>query len=170
MSPHKRASVEGFPPGPGASRTGWERSRFILLADISIQIPPTFSKLRDTEEVVEGERTQERVAVLALPHGDEAIRAELTPLTQDGEPTTQVRVETRRGSNKKGNPKHIWSAAVLDEAVCLLAHGIGKRNVCRRRLVAKCFPFRRLCRLTGPSDRARRWRPCWRLCFRRAAT
>ena len=76
---------------------------------------------RDSEEVVEGERTQERVAVLALPHGDEAIRAELTALTQDGQPTTQVRVETRRGSNKKGNPKHIWSAAVLDEAACLLA-------------------------------------------------
>lgn len=76
---------------------------------------------RDTEEVVEGERTQERVAALGLPHGDEAIRAELTSFTQDGKPTTQVRVETRRGSNKKGNPKHFWSEAVLDEAVCLLA-------------------------------------------------
>ena len=75
---------------------------------------------RDTEQLVEGERTQERVAVLGLPHGDEAIRAELTPLTQGGEASTQVRVETRRGSNKKGNPKHIWSAAVLDQAVCLV--------------------------------------------------
>ena len=76
---------------------------------------------RDTEELVEGERTQERVAVLGLPHGDEAIRAELTPLTQGGKAGTQVRVETRRGSNKKGNPKHVWSAAVLGQAVCLLA-------------------------------------------------
>lgn len=75
---------------------------------------------RDSEEVVEGERTQERVAVLRLPKGDEAIRAELSPSTQAGSAGTQVRVETRRGSNKKGNPKHVWSSAVLDQAVCLL--------------------------------------------------
>jgi len=75
---------------------------------------------RDTEELVEGERTQERVVALGLPHGDEAIRAELTPLTQRSEARTQVRVETRRGSNKKGTPKHVWSAPVLDQAVCLL--------------------------------------------------
>lgn len=75
---------------------------------------------RDTEGLVEGERTQERIAALGLPRGDEAIRTELTPLTQDGEARTQVRVETRRGSNKKGTPKHVWSAAVLDQTVCLL--------------------------------------------------
>lgn len=75
---------------------------------------------RDTQELVEGERTLERIAALGLPHGDEAIRAELTPLTQDGDARTQVRVETRRGNNKKGTPKHIWSAAVLAQAACLL--------------------------------------------------
>jgi len=75
---------------------------------------------RDTEELVEGERTAERVVALGLPHGDEAIRAELTPLTQGGDARTQVRVETRRGSNKKGTPKHFWSAPVLDQAGCLL--------------------------------------------------
>ena len=75
---------------------------------------------RDTEELVAGERTQERVVALGLPHGDEAIRAELTSLTQGSEARTQVRVETRRGSNKKGTPKHFWSAPVLDQAGCLL--------------------------------------------------
>jgi hypothetical protein len=75
---------------------------------------------RDTEELVEGERTQERVMALGLPRGDEAIRAELTPLTRGSETSTQVRVETRRGSNKKGTPKHVWSVLVLDQAGCLL--------------------------------------------------
>lgn len=75
---------------------------------------------RDTEGLIEGERTQERVAVLALPRGDEAIRAELVPSSEAGKPGTQVRVETRRGRNKKGKPKHIWSAAVLEQAGCLL--------------------------------------------------
>lgn len=75
---------------------------------------------RDAEEFIEGERTQERVTVLALPRGDEAIRAELAPSTEAGKPGTQVRVETRRGRNKKGKPKHVWSAAVLEQAACLL--------------------------------------------------
>ena len=75
---------------------------------------------RDSEELVEGERTQERVMALGLPHGDEAVRAELIPLTQGSEASTQVRVETRRGSNKKGTPKHFWSVPVLDQAGCLL--------------------------------------------------
>jgi len=75
---------------------------------------------RDTEELVEGERTDERIAVLALPHGDEAIRAELAPSTEAGKAGTQVRVETRRRNNKKGAPKHAWSAAVLEQAACLL--------------------------------------------------
>ena len=78
------------------------------------------SLFRDTEDLIEGERTQERVLALGLPHGDEAIRAELARVTQNGVESTQVRVETRRGSNKKGNPKHIWSAGVLDQTVCLL--------------------------------------------------
>ena len=75
---------------------------------------------RDTEELIEGERTLERVVSLGVPHGDEAVRAELASSIQNGEKGTQVRVETRRGNNKKGAPKHIWSAAVLDQAVCLL--------------------------------------------------
>jgi len=46
---------------------------------------------------MEGERTKERVYALRLPHGDEAIRAELAPLVQEGKAGTQVRVETRVG-------------------------------------------------------------------------
>lgn len=75
---------------------------------------------RDTEELIEGERTQERVIVLGLARGDEAIRAELSASVESGKPGTQVRVETRRGRNKKGTPKHIWSAAVVKQAACLL--------------------------------------------------
>lgn len=76
---------------------------------------------KDTDELIEGERTQERVRVLGLPRGDEAIRAELAALNQDGKAGTQVRVETRRGNNKKGAPKHMWSAEVLDQASCLIS-------------------------------------------------
>lgn len=76
---------------------------------------------RNTETLVEGERTQERVLALGLPHGDEAIRAELAPLIEKGKDGTQVRVETRRGRNKKGTPKHVWSAAVLDHTACLVS-------------------------------------------------
>jgi hypothetical protein len=76
---------------------------------------------RNSETLVEGERTKERVYALRLPHGDEAIRAELAPLVQDGKAGTQVRVETRRRSNKKGVPEHAWSAAVLDQAACLVS-------------------------------------------------
>jgi hypothetical protein len=59
--------------------------------------------------------------VLGLPGGDEAVRAELAPLIQDGKPGTQVRVETLRRGNKKGVPKHTWSVAVLDQATCLVS-------------------------------------------------
>ncbi len=74
---------------------------------------------KHTEQVIEGERADERVEVLGLPKGDEAVRAELTPLIQDGKAGTQVRVETLRRGNKKGVPKHAWSATVLDQATCL---------------------------------------------------
>jgi hypothetical protein len=73
------------------------------------------------EEFVEGERTEERVGVLKLPHGDEAIRAELSSSNQDGKAGTQVRVETKRRRNQKGAPKHVWSSAVLDQTVCLVS-------------------------------------------------
>jgi len=76
---------------------------------------------RNSETLVEGERTKERVYALRLPHGDEAIRAELAPLVQEGKAGTQVRVETRRRSNKKGVPEHAWSAAVLEQAACLIS-------------------------------------------------
>jgi hypothetical protein len=78
------------------------------------------SLFKNTEQLVEGEKAVERVQVLGLPKGDEAVRAELTPLIQDGKVGTQVRVETLRRSNKKGVPKHAWSAAVLDQAACLV--------------------------------------------------
>jgi hypothetical protein len=78
------------------------------------------SLFKNSELLVEGERADERVQVLGLPRGDEAVRAELAPLTQDGKAGTQVRVETLRRSNKKGAPKHAWSAAVQDQAACLV--------------------------------------------------
>ncbi len=77
--------------------------------------------ITDTEQLVAGERTRERIAVLGLAHGDEAIRAELAALSQNGKAGTQVRVETHRGNNKKGAPKHAWSAEVLDQAACLIS-------------------------------------------------
>jgi len=76
---------------------------------------------KNTEQVVEGERAVERIQVLGLPRGDEAVRAELAPLIQDGKAGAQVRVETLRRGNKKGTPKHAWSAAVLDQAECLVS-------------------------------------------------
>jgi hypothetical protein len=76
---------------------------------------------KDTEQLVEGERAGERIIVLRLPKGDEAIRAELSAAIQDGQAGTQVRVETLRRGNKKGAPKHVWSAAVLDQAACLVS-------------------------------------------------
>jgi len=79
------------------------------------------SLFKNSEQLIEGERTAERVQVLRLPHGDEAVRAELTPQIQDGKAGAQVRVETLRRGNKKGTPKHAWSAAVLDQATCLVA-------------------------------------------------
>jgi hypothetical protein len=76
---------------------------------------------KNTEQSVEGERAVERITVLGLPHGDEAIHAELTPIIQDGKAGTQVRVETLRRGSKKGAPKHVWSAAVVDQAACLVS-------------------------------------------------
>jgi hypothetical protein len=76
---------------------------------------------KNTEQLVEGGRVDERIKVLGLPGGDEAVRAELAPLIQDGTPGTQVRVQTLRRDNKKGVPKHTWSAAVLDQATCLVS-------------------------------------------------
>jgi hypothetical protein len=76
---------------------------------------------KNTEQSVEGERAIERITVLGLLRGDEAIHAQLTPMIQDGKSGTQVRVETLRGGNKKGAPKHVWSAAVLDHAACLVS-------------------------------------------------
>jgi len=76
---------------------------------------------KNTERSVEGERAVERITVLGLPRGDEAIHAELAPVMQDGKAGTQVRVETLRRGSKKGAPKHVWSAAVLDQAACLVS-------------------------------------------------
>jgi hypothetical protein len=76
---------------------------------------------KNAEKSVEGERADERIRVLRLPHGDEAIHAELIPIIQDGIAGTQVRVETLRRGNKKGAPKHVWSTAVLDQAACLVS-------------------------------------------------
>ncbi len=75
---------------------------------------------RNTDQFLEGERSDERIKVLGLAPGDEKIRAELTPITQDGKTGTQVRVETLRRGNKNGAPKHTWSAAVLDHTACLV--------------------------------------------------
>jgi hypothetical protein len=76
---------------------------------------------RNTEQSMEGERADERVVALGLGPGDEAVRAELAPITQDGKAGTQVRVETLRRANKKGAPKHTWSETVLDQTACLVS-------------------------------------------------
>lgn len=76
---------------------------------------------KNTEQSVEGERAGERINVLGLPRGDEAVHVELTATIQDGKSGTQVRVETLRRGNKKGAPKHLWSAAVVDQAACLVS-------------------------------------------------
>jgi hypothetical protein len=76
---------------------------------------------KNTEQFIEGERVDERVRVLRLHRGDEALRAELAPRVQEGKAGTLVRVETRRRANKKGAPKHAWSAAILDQSACLVS-------------------------------------------------
>ena len=73
-----------------------------------------------SNQSVEGERVDERVKVLGLPAGDEAIHATLDASTQGGEAGTLVRVETLRRANKKGAPKHTWSTGVLEQAACLV--------------------------------------------------
>lgn len=74
---------------------------------------------RDTENSIEGERLPDRVKVLRLPGGGEALRATLSAATEDGQSGTEVRVETMRHSFKAGTPKQSWSAAVMSQAVCL---------------------------------------------------
>lgn len=74
-----------------------------------------------SDQSVEGERADERVKVLGLQAGDEAIHATLDPSNQGGEAGTMARVETLRRANKKGAPKHTWSAAVLEQAACLVS-------------------------------------------------
>ena len=76
---------------------------------------------RNSDQSVEGERVAERVKVLGLPSGDEAIQAKLEPSTSGGAAGTAVRVETLRGQNKKGSPKHVWSTTVADHAACLIS-------------------------------------------------
>jgi len=76
---------------------------------------------RNSEQSVEGERALERVKVLGLPSGDEAIQAKLEPSTSEGTAGTMLRVETLRGQNKKGSPKHVWSTAVVDHTSCLIS-------------------------------------------------
>ncbi len=79
------------------------------------------SLFKNTDQSVEGEREEERIIALGLGPGDEAVRSDLTPSTQEGNAGTQVRVETLRGGNKKGVPKHTWSTAVLDQTACLVS-------------------------------------------------
>lgn len=76
---------------------------------------------RNSEQSVEGERAVERVKVLGLPSGDDAIQAKLEPSTSEGTAGTMLRVETLRGQNKKGSPKHVWSTAVVDHTSCLIS-------------------------------------------------
>lgn len=75
---------------------------------------------RVSDESVEGERAYERVKVLGLEAGDEAIHATLKSSAQDGAAGTLVRVETLRRAGKKGAPKHTWSAAILEQTACLV--------------------------------------------------
>jgi hypothetical protein len=79
------------------------------------------SLFKNTDQSVEGEREEERIIALGLGPGDEAVRSDLTQSTQKGNAGTQVRVETLRGGNKKGVPKHAWSTAVLDQTACLVS-------------------------------------------------
>lgn len=74
----------------------------------------------NTEESIEGERVAERIKVLRLPGGDEAVQATLAAATEDGKSGAQIRVETMRHSFKKGAPKQSWSTAVMNHAACLL--------------------------------------------------
>lgn len=73
-----------------------------------------------SDQYVAGERADERVKVMGLQPGDEAVQATLEASNQGGETGTLVRVETRRRANKNGAPKHTWSAAVLEHAACLV--------------------------------------------------
>jgi len=76
---------------------------------------------RNSDQAIEGERVAERVKVLGLPSGDEAIQARLEPSTSGGAAGTMLRVETLRGQGKKGSPKHAWSAAVAEHTACLIS-------------------------------------------------
>lgn len=76
---------------------------------------------RVSDESVEGERTLERVNVLGLQAGDEAIHATLKSSTQNGAAGTLLRVETLRRESKKGAPKHTWSDSILEQAACLVS-------------------------------------------------
>jgi len=73
------------------------------------------------DQSVEGERAEERVKALGLPAGDEAVRAKLDSSSQGGAEGTVVRMETLRNGGKNGAPKHTWSAAVLEQAACLVS-------------------------------------------------
>jgi hypothetical protein len=74
----------------------------------------------NTPTLVRGERTSPRVKDMRLPSGNEAIYSYLQPAERNGVQGTLVRVETRRSGSKRGTPERFWSAAVLDEANCLL--------------------------------------------------
>ncbi len=74
----------------------------------------------DTETQVRGERRPSRVSDMGLPHGNEAVAAQIQPAQQDGVRGATVTVLTRRAGSKAGVPKQSWSATVLDEAGCLL--------------------------------------------------
>jgi hypothetical protein len=73
-----------------------------------------------SDAVVRGERSEVRVDVLKLPHGDEAVLARLQAAQQDGRAGTFVQVETRRRGGNQGQPKHTWSSAVLNGTAFLL--------------------------------------------------
>jgi len=81
-----------------------------------------------TAAVVRGERVAPRVKILGLPPGDEALFGYVEASKQDGKAGTLVRVETRRRGGKKGEPTQSWSAAVLDEAGCLLITLVGMED------------------------------------------
>jgi hypothetical protein len=72
------------------------------------------------DTLARGERSPVRIRDMRLPSGDEAIYSFLRPKEENGIQGTVVQVDTRRAALKRGDPKHAWSVAVLEEANCLM--------------------------------------------------
>jgi hypothetical protein len=76
--------------------------------------------LEERDSLLRGDRARNRVVDMRLASGDEGIHARILPSVHDGAQGATVTIETVRSGSKQGEPRNNWSAAVLNEAGCLL--------------------------------------------------